>query len=562
MNVRIAAILLCLLPAAAAAREPVFGTRHMVAAANPLAAEAGRTMLRAGGSAVDAAIATQMVLGLVEPQSSGIGGGAFLLHYDAATRSVAAYDGRETAPAMATPDLFLDAAGQPLPFMEAVVGGRSVGAPGVLRMLELAHRRHGRLPWARLFEPAIRLAEDGFAISPRLHGLIAGAKRLETQAATRDYFFGVDGRPRPVGVLLKNPALAGTLRAIAQRGADAFYGGTIAADIVAAVRGHTNQGRLTEADLAAYAAREREPLCRPYRTWIVCAMPPPSSGGIAVQQILALLEPFDLGARAPDSSATLHLLAEASRLAFADRDRYVADPDFVPVPTAGLLDRDYLAARGRAIDPARSMGKATAGEPPRRAGFRFAPASAPELPSTSHVSVIDAAGNAVSMTTSIEGPFGAHVMVRGFLLNNQLTDFAFAPVRDGESVANRVEPGKRPRSSMAPVLVLDGDRRLLAALGSPGGSRIIGYVTQTLLALLDGKLDPQAAIELPRLVNRNGSTEIEAGPAAPELRSALEALGHTVSVGKLESGLHAIARTPTGWAGGADPRREGVALGD
>ena len=562
MNVRIAAILLCLLPAVSAAREPVLGSSHMVVAANPLAAEAGRAMLRTGGSAVDAAIAAQMVLGLVEPQSSGIGGGAFLLHYDAATRGVVAYDGRESAPAAATPDLFLDAAGKPLPFMAAVVGGRSVGAPGVLRMLELAHRRHGRLPWAALFEPAIRLAEEGLAVSPRLHRLIATAKRLDSQAATRGYFFDADGRPLAVGARLRNPALATALRAIAQQGADAFYRGTIAADIVAAVRTHANAGRLTEADLAAYGAREREALCRPYRLWIVCAMPPPSSGGIAVLQILALLERFDLAAPEPDAPATLHLLAEASRLAFADRDRFVADPDFVPVPTAGLLDRGYLATRGRVIDPTRSLGKAAPGEPPRRAGFRFAPGLTTERPSTSHLSVVDTAGNAVSMTTSIEGPFGSHVMVRGFLLNNQLTDFAFVPVQDGEGVANRVEPGKRPRSSMAPVLVLDQERRLVAALGSPGGSRIIGYVAQTLVALLDGKLDPQAAVELPHLLNRNGPTEIEAGPTSAALKSALEALGHAVSVGTLESGLHAIARTPGGWAGGADPRREGVALGD
>lgn len=541
--------------------EPALAHHHMIAAANPHAAEAGLAMLRRGGSAVDAAIAAQAVLGLVEPQSSGIGGGAFLLHYDAKSHAVESYDGRETAPAAATPELFLDASGKPLGFLQAVVGGRSVGVPGVLRMLELAHKAHGKLPWADLFQPAIDLAEHGFVISPRLHYLIATDTALAGTAAAKAYFFTAASEPKPAGGLLRNPDYADTLRRIAKAGAGAFYGGAIAADIVAAVRAAANPGGLTLADLAAYRAKERGSLCRPYRRWQVCGMPPPSSGGIAELQILGLLEHFDLDRLSPTSAAAVHLVGEASKLAFADRDTYVADTDFLGVPVAGLLDRDYLAARARLIDPKTSIGHAKAGEPPRRAGF-YAPQLSDEIPSTSHLSIVDDDGNAVAMTTTVEGPFGSRLFVRGFILNNQLTDFSFVPSIDGVPVANRVEPGKRPRSSMSPTLVLDDKGNFLLAIGSPGGSRIIGFVTEALLGVLDWRLDPQAAVELPHYLNRNGPTELEAETPLETLQGALEALGEDIRLARMNSGLHAILRTPQGLQGGADPRREGVALGD
>jgi gamma-glutamyltranspeptidase/glutathione hydrolase len=546
-----------------ASADPARATRHMVAAADPRAVEAGLAMLRAGGSAIDAAIAAEMVLNLVEPQSSGIGGGAFLLAYDAASRVVTSYDGRETAPAAAGPSLFLDSSGQPMDFMAAVVGGRSVGVPGLLRMLELAHREHGRLPWADLFAPAIELAETGFAVSPRLHKSIAGAGRMDATPAIAAAFLGADGKALPPGTVVRNPAFAATLRAVAQRGADALHHGPIAQAIVAAVNGFAaNPGAMTSADLAGYRAIEREPVCGPYRVWIVCGMGPPSSGGVAVLQILAGLERFDLAALAPDSPAADHLIAEASRLAFADRDRYLADPDLVAVPVAGLLDPGYLADRAALIDPGRSMGTAEAGTPPGQGGRLWGDGSDLERPGTTHVSVVDGEGNAVALTASIEGAFGSRLMAGGFLLNNELTDFAFVPEDEGRPVANRVEGGKRPRSSMAPTIVLDRERNLVLVLGSPGGSRIIGFVAKTLVAALDWNLDAQAAIDLPHIVNRNGDTEIEDGRVVAPLREGLERLGHVVVVKDHDSGLHVIRVTPAGLEGGADARREGVALGD
>ncbi|MFQ5958484.1 MAG: gamma-glutamyltransferase, partial [Alphaproteobacteria bacterium] len=542
---------------------PARAGRYMIAAANPLAAGAGLEVLREGGGAVDAAIAAQMVLNLVEPQSSGIGGGGFMLYYDAASGRVFAYDGRETAPAAATPGLFLDGDGQPFAFFDAVIGGRSVGVPGLLAMLELAHRRHGRLPWARLFAPAVALAEKGFAVSPRLHELISSAKGLDVFAATRAYFLTPDGAPRAVGARLANPAFAETLRTIAAEGITPFYRGAIAADIIAAVRGaRRSPGLLAAEDLADYAAKLREPVCAPYRQWRVCGMGPPSSGGITTLQVLGLLERFDLAAMAPGSPEAVHLISEASRLAYADRARYLADADFVAVPVRGLVDQSYLARRAGAIDPGRSMGKAAAGTPPTQGGFVGAPDAGTGGASTTHLSVVDADGNAVSMTTSIESAFGSRLMVRGFLLNNQLTDFSFRPSVDGVPVANRVEPGKRPRSSMAPTLVFGRDGALTMAIGSPGGSRIIGYVVGALVAALDWGLDMQQAVSLPHHVNRNGSTEIEAETSLVAIEGALAARGHEVRRRRLTSGLHGIAVTAAGLEGGADPRREGVAVGD
>jgi gamma-glutamyltranspeptidase/glutathione hydrolase len=545
------------------------GATWMAAAANPHATDAGAEILEAGGSAVDAAIAVQMVLTLVEPQSSGIGGGAFLLHWDGT--SVVAFDGRETAPAAATEALFLRD-GVPMPTAEAIVGGRSVGAPGVLRMLAQAHRRYGRLPWAQLFAPALRLAEDGFAISPRLARLLSSDRSLPSDPDARGYFFTPDGQPKPVGTVLRDPALAEVLRRVAGEGADVFYTGDIAAAIAAKVRTHpTNPGLLTAADIAAYRPVERDPLCFDYRDARICGFPPPSSGTIAVAQILGALESRDLKAMTPTrldpghwrlSPDLVHLYAEAARLAFADRDAYVGDPAFVDVPVAGLIDAGYIRERAALLGD-RSMGHAAPGLPPGRVHPTPAAVSL-ERPSTSHVSIVDRYGNAVSMTTTIEDGFGSRQMVRGFMLNNQLTDFSLAPhSADGMPVANRVQPGKRPRSSMTPLLVFDrGSGQLRMTLGSPGGSDIINYVGKVLIGTLDWGLDVQAALTLPNVGSRNGPTELEAGRVDAALGTALEARGHEVRYVDKTSGVQAIERTPTGWFGGADPRREGTARGD
>jgi len=564
-------------------RKPVVhAKRDMVAAAHPLAVDAGVRILAAGGSAVDAAIAVQMVLNLVEPQSSGIGGGAFMLHYDHANDRLVAYDGRETAPAAADPRMMLEADGSERRFFAAVDGGLSVGTPGLLRMLELAHRRHGRLPWASLFADAIVLADEGFPISPRLAVQIrASARRIAAQGEpVASYFLGPDGTPKPAGTRLANPALAASLRAIAAGGADAFYTGAIARAIVDKVRGHpTNPGRIGLQDLAGYRARARAPVCGDYRGYRICGIGPPSSGGIAVLQTLGMLERFELAAYAPGSADALHLVTEAQRLAYADRARYVADPDFVDVPVAGMLDPAYLRARAGLIRVGRSAGAPSAGEPRGAHSERGADASAP-LPSTSHLSIVDREGNVASMTTTIEHGFGSLQMVGGFLLNNQLTDFSFRPAdAQGRPIANRVEPGKRPRSSMAPTIVFDAQGRVEAVVGSPGGAVIIGYVTKTLIGLIDWGLDVQQSVDLPNFAALAGPTTLlERGTALAEARQPLEARGHAVELVDLDSGVHAIvfngrradgrpggfARDPAAgtWAGGADPRREGVARGN
>ncbi|MBW6494580.1 MAG: gamma-glutamyltransferase, partial [Burkholderiaceae bacterium] len=505
----------------------------MVVAANPLATAAGVAILARGGSAVDAAIAVQMVLNLVEPQSSGIGGGAFLLHYEAAKAQIVSFDGRETAPAGASPELFLQPDGRPLAFFNAVDSGLSVGTPGVLRALELAHQRHGRLAWAVLFEPAIALAERGFPVSPRLHALIAKeVTRIRAQSTAAAYFLSADGGARPAGTILRNPELATTLRQIASGGADAFYRGPIAAAIVAAVHASpTHPGKLSRADLAGYQAVARAPLCALYRVeYRVCGMGPPSSGGITTLQTLGMLERFDLARLAPNSVAAVHLVSEAYRLAYADRARYIADPAFVNVPVAGMLASDYLAGRAALIDPARSLGAPPAGVP-SGAPLAGTDHSAP-LPGTSHLVVVDRAGNAVSMTSSIEQAFGSLHMVGGFLLNNQLTDFSFAPVdQQGRPIANRVEPGKRPRSSMAPTIVLDSSGRLEAALGSPGGSNIIQYVTGTLIGLIDWRLNVAQALELPHFgAQTSATTVLERGTALAAIAPQLEGRGHRVAL--------------------------------
>ena len=547
----------------AADNASVFATRHMVSAANPFAARAGREILRRGGGAVDAAIAVQMVLTVVEPQSSGIGGGAFLIHYDADDRKVQAYDGRETAPAAATPELFLDGDGKPLGFFEALVGGRAVGAPGVLRMLELAHQEHGLLPWQDLFKVAITLAEDGFPVSPRLHGLIANDKYLATYPDTRRHFFDADGTAKPVGRILRNPALAETFRRIAAGGADAFYEGPFARSIVFAVRSaRDNPGLLTLADLATYEAKSRPPVCGRYAGFRVCGMPPPTSGGVTTLQILGLLERTQFRRAPAGGTLAAHYIAEASRLAFADRGRYLADPDFVEVPVAGLLDRTYLRQRAQLISPTQVMKSVVPGAPPKQRADNNVPGASYELPSTTHFSIVDDRGNAVSMTSSIENVFGSRLMVGGFLLNNQLTDFSFAPETNGALVANRAQPGKRPRSSMSPFIVLDGRNRFSMAVGSPGGSRIIGYVAKTLIGVIDWRLDIQSAIDLPNLTNRGRATEVEQRGDTEELVQALTEMGHTVRAVTMTSGIHGIVQDRRGLWGGADRRREGVALGD
>jgi gamma-glutamyltranspeptidase / glutathione hydrolase len=542
-------------------KEQVTAKKYAVVAGHPLAVDAGLAMLDKGGTAVDAAIATQLVLGLVEPQASGLGGGAFLIVHDAKGKRTVAYDGRETAPSGALPQLFLGADGKPMPFQAAVIGGRAVGVPGTPRLLELAHARHGRLPWATLFQPAIDIAEKGFPMSHRLYTLVGKDASLAEQPAARDYFLGPDGKPKPVGALMKNPEYARTLRAMVAKGADAFYGGEIAADIVAAVRNHRNPGSMTLEDLSGYRVRDVEPLCAGYRAWTLCGMPPSSSGGIAVLQILGVLRGRDLPKVRPGSAEAVHLLSEGGRLAFADRNRYVGDDRYVEVPVQGLVDAGYLADRAKLIAPGKAMGQAKPGTPP---GIKVAYADDPvdEVAGTSHIAIVDGQGNAVSMTTTIEGFFGSKQMVRGFLLNNELTDFNFQPLEDGRTVANAVAPGKRPRSSMAPFVVFDAKTgRLEQVIGSPGGSLIINYVAKALVATLDWKMDMQAALALPNFGSRGGPTEIEAGTELEAVSAALKAMGHDVRAIDMTSGLAGIRRTPTGWEAAADPRREGVARG-
>jgi gamma-glutamyltranspeptidase / glutathione hydrolase len=538
--------------------------RHMVVAAQPLAAEAGLAMLRKGGSAVDAAIATQMVLNLVEPQSSGIGGGAFILYWDKDAKQLAGFDGRETAPAAATPELFLDADGKPLARDAAMASGLSVGAPGVLAALKLAHDKYGKLPWAELFQPAIDLARGGFPISPRLAKQLAGADPNSFAPEARAYFFDAEGKPWPAGHQLTNAALADTLATIAREGPDAFYKGDIARDIARAVQSDPRKpGKLAAEDLAGYRAKEREAVCAPYRAYRVCGAALPSSGGITVSQVLGMIDPYDLGT-APLGATGVHIVAEAERLAFADRARYLADSDFISVPVGGLLDSGYLATRRALLDPARAQTHVTAGEPPNTRQGAFGRDATHEAAGTSQISVVDDEGDAFSMTTSIEQAFGSRLMVRGFLLNNQLTDFSFTPTdADGSPVANRVEGGKRPRSSMDPTLVFaSDDGGLRYVFGSPGGPGIILFNVKTIVGLIDWRLDPAQASALANFGGAEDSLLLEPGKELDPLATALTAMGHDVRRVELTSGEHIIAVTNDGLEGGADPRREGVALGD
>ncbi|WP_184296635.1 gamma-glutamyltransferase family protein [Roseateles oligotrophus] len=566
-------------PEAAVAWQAKPGWRNShaaVAAAHPLAAAAGQEMLDAGGSAMDAGIAVQLVLGLVEPQSSGIGGGAFLMYWDG--HSVSALDGRETAPAAADEALFLKPDGQPMAYSQAVVGGRSVGTPGLLRMLEQAHARFGKLPWARLFEPAIRLSEQGYALTARSVGLLKQDRFLIKDAQAAAYFYDAQGQLWPAGHLLRNPALAAVLRQVAAGGADAFLTGPVARDIVRRVREHPgNPGRLSEADLAGYAPKFRQALCSDWRAaWRVCGFPPPSSGHLTLMQILTMLapqQPSQVLAQGLPGDAWLHRYAEAANLAFADRALYIADPDFVPAPAGdwrSLLAPDYLRTRAALITE-QAAGTAQPGRP---GGRSLAWASQAEQPEhgTSHISIVDGEGRALAMTSSIEAGFGARIMsdggsglAGGFLLNNQLTDFALAP-RDaqGRPVANRVEPGKRPRSSMSPTLVFDRrDGRLLMSLGAPGGPAIIHYVAKTLIATQDWGMDVQQAVALPNFGGFNsGSLLLESGLFPASTIAGLRARGQRVVETDLPSGIQAIERRDGGWFGAADPRRDGVVRGN
>lgn len=540
---------------------PVTSENWMIAAANPLAVEAGAKVLRAGGSAADAMVAVQVVLGLVEPQSSGLGGGAFLVWYDAASGQMTTLDGRETAPLAATPTLFQDENGEPLKFFDAVVGGLSVGTPGTPALLEEAHRRWGRASWPGLFADGIRLADEGFLVSPRLASLVENdADRLSRFPETAAYFLP-DGQPLQQGQRLMNPDYAETLRVLASDGAAGFYGGEIAADIVRTVRNAPgNPGVLAGVDLALYQVIEREPVCAEYRAYEVCGMGPPSSGALTVGQILGMLNSYDLAAMGAESAEAWRLIGDASRLAFADRGRYMADSDFIPMPTKGLVEPGYLTQRAALLESEVALSEVAPGQPEFDHALIWADDVSLELPSTSHISIVDSYGNVLSMTTTIENGFGSRLMTNGFLLNNELTDFSFKTHSDGVPIANRLEPGKRPRSSMSPTIVLQDGEPVLA-IGSPGGSRIIGYVAKSIIAWADWGLDVQQAVSLPHLVNRFGTYDVEAATSAEGFTDALAQLGFEVNARDLTSGLHAI-EIGDALSGGADPRREGIALGE
>jgi gamma-glutamyltranspeptidase/glutathione hydrolase len=539
--------------------------RQAVVAANPYAAEAGARVLAAGGSAVDAAIAVQAVLTLVEPQSSGIGGGAFLLSWDG--EHLEAWDGRETAPAAADPRMFLDASGAPLPFAQAVVGGLSVGVPGVMRMLEAAHAAHGKRPGAPLFEDAVRLADEGFVVSPRLNALLEADPHLRGDPEARALYYQADGRAVAIGTLLRNPALAETFRLLARSGAAALHEGPIAQAVVDRVRHHpSNPGRMSAADLSGYRPVKRAAVCADIDAWRICGMPPPSSGGIAVLQILSILSRVPPGLTGASGEVdAMHRTLEAGRLAFADRAQFVADPAFVEPPAGdwgALVAPAYLAARAALVGP-RAMTRVEAGVPAGAGHHTTAADPTAAMTGTSHFSIVDTFGGAVSMTTSVEDAFGARTMVRGFLLNNQLTDFSFVPERDGRPVANRVEPGKRPRSSMSPTMVFDrASGRLQMVTGSPGGAPIIHYTARSVWGALWERQPLQAVLDAPNVVTTGGPAILEAGRFGTEALEALRALGHTVEQRPLPSGIHALLRVDGGWQAAADPRREGVARGE
>ncbi|SPJ24507.1 gamma-glutamyltransferase [Palleronia abyssalis] len=542
--------------------EPTEAQDWMVAAANPLAVEAGAKVLEQGGSAADAMVAVQTVLGLVEPQSSGLGGGAFLVWYDAESGELTTLDGRETAPLAATPQLFQNENGEPLDFYDAVVGGRSVGTPGTPALMEEAHSKWGNLEWADLFTEATTLAREGFTVSPRLATLVADDQdRLTRFQSTADYFYP-EGQPIAAGDTLTNAAYADTLDAIAQNGSIAIYNGEIAQGIVDTVaNAEGNPGVLSLIDLAIYSVKERPAVCAAYRDRDVCGMGPPSSGALTVGQILGMLNQFDLGEMGPLSPEAWRLIGDASRLAFADRGEYMADSDFVPMPTDGLVAPAYLESRAMLLNGGEALNEVSAGAPEWSHAMNWATDQSIEFPSTSHISIVDADGNVLSMTTTIENGFGSRLMAPGgFLLNNELTDFSFSTHQDGDPIANRVEPGKRPRSSMSPTIVMQDGAPVLA-IGSPGGSRIIGYVAQAIINHVDWGMDVQQALGAPHAVNRFGTFDLEEGTAIADLAEPLGEMGFETNLRDLTSGLHAIQIDGETLRGGADPRREGVAVG-
>ena len=539
--------------------DPVFAKNWMVSVANPHAAAAGARVLSEGGTAADAMVAVQAVLGLVEPQSSGIGGGAFLVWYDSKSGEITTLDGRETAPLAATPRLFQNENGERLKFWDAVVGGRSVGVPGTPALMEAAHKKWGQNSWNSLFSEAIDLADNGFAVSPRLAALVArDAERLGRFSDTADYFFPNE-QPLVEGHLLTNPAYADLMRRMAKDGAEVIYFGDIARAIINTVRGaEKNPGVLSLTDLQIYKVKERPAVCAPFREYQVCGMGPPSSGALTVGQILGLLNQFTPGSS--NDPQTLRLIGDASRLAFADRGRYMADSDFVPMPTKGLLAQDYLSERAKLLNGPDALTEAVPGNPEYSHASLWADDVSLELPSTSHISIVDRFGNALSMTTTIENSFGSRLMAHGFLLNNELTDFSFSSHRNGVPIANRVEPGKRPRSSMSPTIILKDGRPTLV-IGSPGGSRIIGYVAEAIVAHIDWGMNIQAAVSIPHAINRFGTYDLEKGTSLEAMVAPLEELGYKVNLRSLNSGLHAISIGENGLFGGADPRREGIAIG-
>lgn len=540
----------------------VTANKFMVAAANPKAVEVGYQVLKEGGSAADAYVAIQAMLGLVEPQSSGLGGGAFVVYYDAKQQRITTFDGRETAPLASRPELFQDEQGKPLKFYDAVVGGRSVGTPGTVAVMDTLHKAYGRLSWNHLLQPAIQQAQSGFEVSPRLSGAISGSQSyLQRYPDTRAYFLNAQGEAWESGTLLKNPAYAETLTTLAKEGAQAFYQGQIAQDMVNKVRSvEDNPGYLSMQDFQTYQVKERAATCLPYRQYDICGMGPPSSGALTVGQILGITSHFDLAGMGANSAEAWQIIGDASRLAFADRGRYMADTDYVPLPQ-GLLDADYLAERAQLIQPGKALESVTAGDPRWEKAIALADDQSIELPSTSHIAIVDGEGNALSVTTTIENGFGSTLMSNGFLLNNELTDFSFATHSNGMPIANRLEPGKRPRSSMSPTIVLK-DGQPFIVVGSPGGSRIIGYVAKTLIANLEWGMDIQEAISLPNLVNRFGTYDLEKGTSAERFELALTEMGFKVSIRDLNSGIQGIVIEGGVLKGGADPRREGVAMGD
>lgn len=540
---------------------PAWADGGVVSSADPRASAAGQEMLRKGGSATDAALAMLVALTVVEPQSSGIGGGGFLLHHDGRMGTIDTIDGRETAPSTAAQNRFLGADGTPLPFRQAVPGGLSVGVPGNVRLMEMAHRKWGRLAWAELFEPAIRLAQEGFEVNQTLHDRLQRMAPLWKDFPEAQAIYWREGKPAPVGTIISNPALAAFLKKLAAEGPDAFYGKENAQAIVNTLaEAPHNPAAMTREDLAAYQAKQRPALCSHYRIYVVCGMGPPSSGATTVLQILGMLERFDMRGLGKDNPVSWHLIGEAMRLAYADRDKYLADRDFVDVPVAGLIDPNYLLQRSKLISPARAREHYEAGTPPGAAART--PARSSEVPATTHFVAVDEGGNVVSVTSTIEGPFGSQLIANGYFLNNELTDFSFVPEKDGAPVANRVEAGKRPLSSMSPTIVYDFQGKPLLALGSAGGKRIIMHVLKTLVGALDFGLPVQDAIALPNIYFNGAGLLVEEDTFLAAMIPALGKLGQNVTATDLPSKVNAVQRTEKGWTGAADPRGPGVALSE